>query len=177
MQYASPAPVMPVGHAGIRTRGIALLRAAIRGLGSLAPAIDLTVRLLVASVFFKSGLTKIASWESSAAACRRARSQLFRASPAVHLVFAFGTRANLDLVPGLAQHALPLKLVGDAMFIRNRVLQRVARIELETDPVMRERLGHFIDIGGASRASRWPARSRTSCAARCATSRGCRRMN
>ena len=51
-----------------------------------------------------------------------------------HLVLAFGTRANLELVPGLAQHALPLKLVGDAMFIRNRVLQRVACIELERDP-------------------------------------------
>jgi NADH dehydrogenase len=65
-----------------------------------------------------------------------------------HLVFAFGTRANLDLVPGLAEHALPLKLVGDAMFIRNRVLQRVARIELEADPAVRRRLGHFIVIGG-----------------------------
>jgi NADH:ubiquinone reductase (H+-translocating) len=65
-----------------------------------------------------------------------------------HLVFAFGTRANLDLVPGLAQHAMPLKLVGDAMHIRNRVLQRVARIELEPDPVERQRLGHFIVIGG-----------------------------
>ena len=65
-----------------------------------------------------------------------------------HLVLAFGTRANLDLVPGLAQHALPLKLVGDAMFIRNRVLQRVARIEIESDPMVRQRLGHFIVIGG-----------------------------
>jgi NADH dehydrogenase len=65
-----------------------------------------------------------------------------------HLVFAFGTRANLDLVPGLAGHALPLKLVGDAMFIRNRVLQRVARIELESDPALRRRLGHFIVMGG-----------------------------
>jgi NADH dehydrogenase len=65
-----------------------------------------------------------------------------------HLVLAFGTRANLDLVPGLAEHALPLKLVGDAMFIRNRVLQRIARIELETDPATRRRLGHFIVIGG-----------------------------
>jgi len=65
-----------------------------------------------------------------------------------HLVLGFGTRANLDLVPGLAEHALPLKLVGDAMFIRNRVLQRVARIELEDDPVARQRLGHFIVIGG-----------------------------
>ena len=65
-----------------------------------------------------------------------------------HLVLAFGTRANLDLVPGLAQHALPLKLVGDAMFIRNRVLQRVACIELEPDPRERARLGHFVVIGG-----------------------------
>jgi NADH dehydrogenase len=63
-------------------------------------------------------------------------------------VFAFGARANLDLIPGLAEHALPLKLVGDAMFIRNRVLQRVARIELESDPVVRRRLGHFVVVGG-----------------------------
>jgi NADH:ubiquinone reductase (H+-translocating) len=68
--------------------------------------------------------------------------------PYEHLVWAFGTRANLALVPGLAEHALPLKLVGDALHIRNRVLQRVARIELETDPAERRRLGHFIVIGG-----------------------------
>ncbi|MCB1908032.1 MAG: FAD-dependent oxidoreductase [Rhodocyclaceae bacterium] len=65
-----------------------------------------------------------------------------------HLVFAFGSRANLSIVPGMAEHALPLKLIGDAMFIRNRVLQRVARIELESDPVVRRRLGHFVVVGG-----------------------------
>jgi len=65
-----------------------------------------------------------------------------------HLIFAFGTRANLDLVPGMAQHALPLKLVGDAMFIRNQVLRRLACIELESDPAVRRRLGHFVVIGG-----------------------------
>ena len=64
------------------------------------------------------------------------------------LVLAFGSRANLELVPGLAEHALPLKLIGDAMFIRNRILQRVARIELESDPLLRRRLGHFVVIGG-----------------------------
>lgn len=71
-----------------------------------------------------------------------------REIPYAQLVFAFGTRANLALVPGLADHALPLKLVGDAMFIRNRVLQRVARIELEADATLRRRLGHFVVIGG-----------------------------
>jgi len=65
-----------------------------------------------------------------------------------HLVLAFGSRANVGLIPGLAQHGLPLKLVGDAMFIRNRVLQAVARIELEADPTARLRQGRFIVIGG-----------------------------
>ena len=65
-----------------------------------------------------------------------------------HLVLAFGNRARLDLLPGLAEHALPLKTVGDAMHIRNVVLRRLARIELETDPQVRRRLGHFVVIGG-----------------------------
>lgn len=68
--------------------------------------------------------------------------------PFEHLVLAVGTRANTALVPGLAEHALPLKLVGDALHIRNRVLQRLARIELESDAPARRRLGHFTIIGG-----------------------------
>ena len=67
MQYASPVPPTPVGHPDFRSRGIALARTAVRGLGSLAPAVDLGIRLLVASVFFKSGLTKIANWDSTVA--------------------------------------------------------------------------------------------------------------
>src|SRR5438105_5892908 len=70
------------------------------------------------------------------------------AIPYEHLVLAFGTRANVDLVPGLAEHALPRRRVGAALHIRTRILQRVARIELEHDPVERQRLGHFIVIGG-----------------------------
>ncbi len=68
--------------------------------------------------------------------------------PYAHLVLAFGNRARLDLLPGMAEHALPLKTVGDAMHIRNTVLRRLARIELESDPVLRRELGHFIVIGG-----------------------------
>ncbi len=68
--------------------------------------------------------------------------------PYEHLVLAFGNRARLDLIPGLAENALPLKTIGDAMHIRNMVLRRVAQIELETDPAVRRRLGHFVVIGG-----------------------------
>ena len=65
-----------------------------------------------------------------------------------HLVLAFGNRARLDLLPGLAEHALPLKTVGDAMHIRNVVLRRLARMELEWDAQVRRELGHFVVIGG-----------------------------
>jgi NADH dehydrogenase len=65
-----------------------------------------------------------------------------------HLVLALGNRARLDLIPGLAEHALPLKTVGDAMHIRNMVLRRVAQIELEDDVAKRRALGHFVVIGG-----------------------------
>ena len=71
-----------------------------------------------------------------------------RTLPYDHLALAFGARARLDLVPGMAEHALPLKTVGDALHIRNMVLRRAARIELETDPLLRRRLGRFVVIGG-----------------------------
>jgi len=71
-----------------------------------------------------------------------------RALPYTQLVLAFGNRARMDMIPGLAEHALPLKTMGDAMQIRNTVLRRIARIELETDPALRAALGHFVVIGG-----------------------------
>jgi NADH dehydrogenase len=64
------------------------------------------------------------------------------------LVLAFGSRARLDLIPGMAEHAFPLKTIGDALHIRNIVLRRLARIELEADAARRRRLGHFVVIGG-----------------------------
>lgn len=65
-----------------------------------------------------------------------------------HLVLAFGQRANMHIIPGMAENALPLKLVGDAMFIRNQILQRLARIELTIDPTERRCIGHFVVVGG-----------------------------
>ncbi|HEX6720470.1 MAG TPA: NAD(P)/FAD-dependent oxidoreductase [Burkholderiaceae bacterium] len=64
------------------------------------------------------------------------------------LVLAFGNRARLDLIPGMALHAMPLKTVGDALHIRNVVLRRLARIELEHDAGLRREIGHFVVIGG-----------------------------
>ncbi len=65
-----------------------------------------------------------------------------------HLVLAFGNRARIDLIPGMAEHAVVLKTVGDAMHIRNLILRRLALIELEADAALRRCLGHFVVVGG-----------------------------
>jgi putative oxidoreductase len=57
---------MPIGRtSGVDARLVAFGSAAMRALNSLAPVVDLVVRLFVASVFFKSGMTKIANWDST----------------------------------------------------------------------------------------------------------------
>jgi putative oxidoreductase len=58
---------MRLDQVDLRSRGVALARSALRGLTALAPVLDLGIRLFVASVFLKSGMTKIANWQSTVA--------------------------------------------------------------------------------------------------------------
>lgn len=64
------------------------------------------------------------------------------------LVLACGTNANLDIVRGMAQAGLPLKTLGDALFLRNRIIARLEQAELQPDPEHRRWLTSFIVVGG-----------------------------
>ena len=50
-----------------------------------------------------------------------------------HLVLAFGSRANLAMIPGMTEHAMPFKLLGDALRLRNRVIEQMEKADLEED--------------------------------------------
>ncbi|MBT8079128.1 MAG: NAD(P)/FAD-dependent oxidoreductase [Gammaproteobacteria bacterium] len=65
-----------------------------------------------------------------------------------HLVLACGVNANLQLVPGMARYALPMKTLGDALFIRNRILLRLEQASLQTNPRLRRWLTTFVVLGG-----------------------------
>lgn len=65
-----------------------------------------------------------------------------------HLVFALGARANRTLIMGAAEHALPFKLIGDALALRNRVIAQMERADQSDDAAERARLGRFIVVGG-----------------------------
>lgn len=65
-----------------------------------------------------------------------------------HLVLALGSVVDLSRVPGMAEHSLVLKGVGDALKIRTTVINRLEQANLEQD---REHIGHlltFVVVGG-----------------------------
>ena len=64
------------------------------------------------------------------------------------LVLACGANANLDLVKGMGSYALPLKTLGDALFLRNRLIARLEQAELQPDVEHRRWLTSFVIIGG-----------------------------
>jgi NADH dehydrogenase len=64
------------------------------------------------------------------------------------LVLTCGTNANLDVVKGMSQNALPLKTLGDALFLRNHIIARLEQAELQPDPELRRWLTSFIVVGG-----------------------------
>jgi NADH dehydrogenase len=64
------------------------------------------------------------------------------------LVLTCGVNANLDIVKGMSRNALPLKTLGDALFLRNRIIARLEQAELQPNPEHRRWLTSFIVVGG-----------------------------
>lgn len=64
------------------------------------------------------------------------------------LVVACGVDANLEVVEGMGEHGLPLKTVGDALFLRNRIIERLEQATIEPDTNIRRWLTTFIVVGG-----------------------------
>ena len=65
-----------------------------------------------------------------------------------HLVVACGTIANLNAVPGMADHGYPLKTVGDVAVLRSHVLEQLERAEVCDDPDRKRWYLSFVVVGG-----------------------------
>jgi len=70
------------------------------------------------------------------------------ALPYDHLVIALGNVTSFAGQPGLAEHALPFKYLGDALAIRNRVIHTLEEADIERDPEARRALLTFVVAGG-----------------------------
>ena len=65
-----------------------------------------------------------------------------------HLVVALGAVTRTASVPGLLEHGLGFKTIGQAIALRNRVLGQLERAAVEPDPAERARLLTFVFVGG-----------------------------
>src|SRR5262252_10639969 len=65
-----------------------------------------------------------------------------------HLVLACGSVVNVNLMPGLAAYAYPLKTLGDTVYLSNDLIERLEEAAVETDPARRMRLLNIVVIGG-----------------------------
>ncbi len=67
--------------------------------------------------------------------------------PYDHVVIALGATTNVDLIPG-SEHARTFKTVADALMLRNHVIERLERADVETDAQRRRQLLTVVVIGG-----------------------------
>ena len=67
--------------------------------------------------------------------------------PYDHVVLALGATTNVGLIPG-SEHARTFKTMADALMLRNHVIERLERADVETDARRRRQLLTAVVIGG-----------------------------
>ena len=68
--------------------------------------------------------------------------------PYDHLVLALGSTTNFFNLPGLAERALTMKSLDDAIFLRNRLIANLEEADFECSPFSRTPLLNFVVAGG-----------------------------
>lgn len=64
------------------------------------------------------------------------------------LVVALGSVARIMPIPGLAEHGVAFKTIGEAIYLRNHVLSKLDAASATSDPELRRRLLTFTFVGG-----------------------------
>ena len=78
---------------------------------------------------------------------RHHRAQVAQHADYDMLVLALGATPNVAMAPGAAEHAMTFKSVGDAILIRNRVIDLFESAAIIEDPWTRKRLLTFVVVG------------------------------
>lgn len=73
---------------------------------------------------------------------------LSRELPFDHLVIALGSETNYFDTPGVAEHALGIKSLGDAVMLRAGIIAMLEAASVEPDPVRRKQMLTFVVAGG-----------------------------
>jgi NADH dehydrogenase len=65
-----------------------------------------------------------------------------------YLFLTCGNTVNLSLVPGMDEHAFPLKTIGDALTLQAHVMEQLEKAEVCESPERKRRYLSFVIVGG-----------------------------
>jgi len=65
-----------------------------------------------------------------------------------YIVICCGSAVNMSIIPGMQDHAYPIKTVGDAIALRVQVIEQLEKAEVEENPKIKQNLLSYIIIGG-----------------------------
>ncbi len=68
--------------------------------------------------------------------------------PYDQLIIAVGRSTDLSALPGVAEHALPFKTLGDAFTLRNHLIRMMEAAEVEEDAAKKREMLTFVVAGG-----------------------------
>jgi NADH dehydrogenase len=68
--------------------------------------------------------------------------------PYDQLLFSLGSVSRVLPIPGLAEHAVGFKSLGDAIYLRNHVVETLEEANATEDPARREALLTYVFVGG-----------------------------
>ena len=70
--------------------------------------------------------------------------------PYDQLIFAVGRSTDLSALPGVAEHALPFRTLGDAFTLRNHLIRMMEAAEVEEDAAKKREMLTFVVAGGGT---------------------------
>ena len=64
------------------------------------------------------------------------------------LIIAMGLSTDMSRIPGMSEHALPMKTLGRCLFLRNEIINKLEMAAIEPDRDEKQRLLTFVLVGG-----------------------------
>ena len=86
--------------------------------------------------------------DNKAVAIRYPRQSHLTHIPYDHLIIAVGSATDLSQFPGVAEHAMPFKTLGDAIRLRNHLISMLEAANVEDDPFYKHQTLTFVIAGG-----------------------------
>ena len=105
-------------------------------------------RLLRHTRFYQAEIEAVDAATSTVVVRYSGRHVHYDSIPYDHLLVAVGVSTDLSMVPGMSEHAFPLKTLGDAFALRNHLIGVIERAQVEDDAAEKAELLTFVVVGG-----------------------------